>query len=246
MALPYSLISSNRSLIGLVVLQSDESIEADMRRLLPLSVELFVTRVPSGTAVTVEGLVDMERVLTQAASLFPVDIHFRVVGYGCTSGTAQIGQTRIADLICAGTKTDAVTEPVSALVAACKALRITRLGLISPYVAAVSQQLRFVLTEQGITVTAFKSFEEPEECKVARISPDSIATAAINLAQTGDCDAVFLSCTNLRTLDIIEDVEQATGLPILSSNQVLAWHLLGNAGGQTPLFAPGQLWKAKS
>ena len=244
MALPYSLTSDDRSLIGLVVLQSDESIEVDMRRILPPSVELFVTRVPSGTAVTLESLRRMETVLTQAASLFPVEAHFRVVGYGCTSGTAHIGSERIADLIHAGTKTEAVTEPVSALVAACKTLGIKRLGLISPYVAAVSKQLRLVLADNEIIVTAFESFDEPEENKVARISPDSIKSAAIDLAQTGDCDAVFLSCTNLRTLDFIEDVEKATGLPILSSNQVLAWHLLCHAGKETPLFAPGQLWKA--
>ncbi|MFT4961975.1 MAG: maleate isomerase [Paracoccaceae bacterium] len=244
MALPYTLISDDRSLIGLVVLQSDESIEADMRRILPPSVELFVSRVPSGMAVSLQSLGTMETVLTQAASLFPLDARFRVVGYGCTSGTAHIGVARISDLIRAGTQTDVVTEPVSALVAACKALEIKRLGLISPYVAAVSDQLRAVLAEHGIIVTAFESFDEAEECKVVRISPDSIARAAVDLARSGDCDAVFLSCTNLRTLDIIEDVEQATGLPVLSSNQVLAWHLLGLSGCKTPLFAPGRLWKA--
>jgi maleate isomerase len=243
MALPYSLLADDRSQIGLVVLQSDESIETDMRRIIPPSAELFVSRVPSATTVSSESLRSMEAVLTQAASLFPVDARFQVVGYGCTSATAHIGADRIAELVRAGTHADAVTEPVSALVAACRALKVTRLGLISPYVASVSDQLRAALAENGITVTAFESFEEAEESKVVRIAPASIASAAIDMAQSTDCDAVFLSCTNLRTLDIIDDVEQATGMPVLSSNQVLGWHLLRYTDCKNPLFAPGRLWK---
>ncbi len=246
MALPYTLIPNDRSQIGLVVLQSDESIEADMRRIMPPSVELFVSRVPSATTVSSESLRNMETVLTQAASLFPVDARFQVVGYGCTSATAHIGAGRIAELVQAGTHTDAVTEPVSALVAACQALKVKRLGLISPYVASVSDQLRAALAENGITVTAFESFEEAEESKVVRIAPESIAQAAIEMAVSSDCDAVFLSCTNLRTLDIIDEVEQATGLPVLSSNQVLAWHLLMHTDCESPLFAPGRLWRVNA
>lgn len=242
MVLPYSLIADDRSQIGLLVLQSDESIEADMRRIMPPTVELFVSRVPSATTVSSESLRSMEAVLTQAASLFPQSARFQVVGYGCTSATAHIGAGRIAELVQAGTHTAAVTEPVSALVAACRVLNVKRLGLISPYVASVSDQLRAALDEKGITVTAFESFKEAEESKVVRIAPDSIAQAAIEMAQSADCDAVFLSCTNLRTLDIIDTVEQATGLPVLSSNQVLAWHLLGHTECKAPLFAPGQLW----
>lgn len=242
MALPYSFITDERLMIGLIILQADESIEADMRRMLPQNVNLLVSRVPSGTAVTPESLRKMEAVLTEAASLFPVDAHFSVVGYGCTSATAHIGANQIAKLIHAGTQTDAITEPVSALVAACKKLDVTRIGMISPYVASVSDHLRRTLAENGINVTAFASFGEAEERKVARIAPASIACAAKDLAQTSDCDAIFLSCTNLRTLDVIDDVERATGLPILSSNQVLAWHLLRYAGIKSPLFSPGQIW----
>jgi maleate isomerase len=242
MALPYALIPDDRTQIGLLVLQSDESIEADMRRIIPPSVELYVSRVPSATTVSSESLRGMEAVLTQAASLFPVGARFQVVGFGCTSATAHIGADRIAELVQAGTRARAVTEPVSALLAACGALNVKRIGLISPYVASVSEQLRVVLAENGIKVTAFESFDEAEESKVVRIAPDSIAQAAIALAKTSDCDAVFLSCTNLRTLDIIDQVEQATGLPVLSSNQVLAWHLLGQTDDNEPLFAPGQLW----
>lgn len=223
MALPYELVDPGRKTIGLIVLQADETIEADMRRLLPADVDVLVSRVPSGTEVSSDSLAAMAGTLTTAARLFPQGMAFDVVGYGCTSGTAEIGAAEIARLVRDGTDARAVTEPVSALVAACRAQQITRIGLISPYVRAVSDRLIAVLAEAGISVTAFASFDEPEERQVVRIAPQSIYDAAVGL--TGDFDAIFLSCTNLRTLDVLDPIAQATGKPVLSSNQVLAWHL---------------------
>jgi maleate isomerase len=148
---------------------------------------------------------------------------FDAIGYGCTSGTAEIGPAKIADLVRAGAQTAAVTEPVSALIAACQAQNITRIGLISPYVAEVSEKLQTALAEKGITVTAFASFDEPLERNVVRIDGKSIQDAAVGL--NGDFEAIFLSCTNLRTLDVLEAITADIGKPVLSSNQVLAWHL---------------------
>lgn len=223
MALPYNLIETTGKTIGLVVLQTDETIEADMRRLLPATVDILVSRVPSDTMVSSDTLAAMATKLTGAASLFPPGMVFDAVGYGCTSGTAEIGRDKIAELVRAGAQAQAVTEPVSALIAACQAQNITRIGLISPYIAEVSQRLRDVLAENGIAVTAFASFDEPEERNVVRIDPDSVFDAAVGLE--GDFDAIFLSCTNLRTLDVLDPITAKIGKPVFSSNQVLAWHL---------------------
>ena len=57
-------------------------------------------------------------------------------------------------------------------------------------------------------------------------------------------DALFISCTNLRTLDVIEEIEQKTGMPVLSSNLVLAWHLLDLVGLKPSADAPGRIWTA--
>ena len=223
MALAYDLIETTRKTIGLVVLQADETIEADMRRLLPADVDFLVSRVPSDTTVSSDTLAAMAQSLTGAASLFPAGMTFDAVGYGCTSGTAEIGSAKIAALIRAGTDAAEVTDPASALIAACKDNKISRIGLISPYVAEVSAKLITVLEDAGISVTAFASFDEPEERNVVRIAPKSIYDAAVGLE--GDFDAIFLSCTNLRTLEVIDPIQAKTGKVVFSSNQVLAWHL---------------------
>ena len=47
---------------------------------------------------------------------------------------------------------------------------------------------------------------------------------------TGDVDAVFVSCTNIRTAGAIEPLEQRLGLPVVTSNQAAAWHVLSTFG----------------
>ena len=241
----YDLKSDHQPRLGLIVLQSDERIEQDFRQLVPEQVELFVSRVPSGLDVTPETLQAMDAEIPKAAELLPRAREFDAVGYGCTSGTAQIGPQRIAKQVQAGVETRAVTDPLSALVAACRALKIERLAFLSPYVEAVSDQLRRVLRDNGVQSPVFGSFGEAKEARVSRIKPSSIAVAARDLVKAGEVDGIFLSCTNLNTLDVIASLEEDTGLPILSSNQVLAWHLCRLAGVTTkPLLATRRLEQA--
>ncbi len=221
----------SRGTLGLIVLQPDETIEHDFRRLIPTDdVTLYVSRIPSATEVTGDTLAQMRHDLPSAAALMPRGLNFDVVGYGCTSGTSVIGTDAIADLVQQGVPTKAVTEPVSALIAACDALKISRIGFLSPYIAEVSAALRATLAENGVTSPVFGSFDEAVEAKVARIDGESVIAAAKALAAKGGIDALFLSCTNLRTLDVIKPIEAATGLPVLSSNLVLAWHMARLSG----------------
>lgn len=216
--------------LGLVALHVDERIEADFRRLIPDTVDLMVSRVPSGLDVTPETLARMEEDLPRAAGLLPGSVEFDVIGYACTSGAAQIGSARVAERLREGARTRDVTDPVMALVAACGALGLRRLALLSPYVEEVSDRLRKVLAEQGIETLVFGTFAESEEARVARITPDSVARAARELVAEGGVDGLFLSCTNLDTLPVIGALEREIGVPVLSSNLVLAWHILRLAG----------------
>lgn len=237
----YELTPDGPPPLGLIALQTDETIERDMQRMLP-GVPLYVTRVPSGAEVTSETLQQMAGQITGAASLLPQAQDFGVIGYGCTSGTAQIGPDQIAHLVGDGATTANVSEPVSALQAACAHLGIKRLAFLSPYIEDVSGKLRDVLAKGGVQTPVFGSFAEAVEANVVRISAPSIIAAATDLCRSADVDALFLSCTNLRTLDVIDPLEQAIGLPVLSSNQVLAWHMarLGavTAKGPGRLFTP--------
>jgi maleate isomerase len=238
----YDLDQTIAPTLGMVVLQTDERIESDMRQLLSSNINLHVTRIPSGATVTTDTLSQMENDLPAAAALFPRAAKFDAVGYGCTSGTSVIGAPRIAELVQGSCATSNVTEPVSALIAACKHMAITRIAFLSPYVETVSQTLRDTLAEAGIQSPVFGSFDEASEERVVRIATQSTRDSAIAL-NTDEVDAIFLSCTNLNTLPVIDEIEAVINKPVLSSNQVLAWHMsqLANIPLGTPI---GRLMKS--
>jgi maleate isomerase len=232
----YDLNDDQVPTLGMVVLQTDERIESDMRQLLSPDINLHITRIPSGATVTTDTLSQMEHDLPAAATLLPRAAKFDAVGYGCTSGTSVIGAPRIAELVGDSCETSNVTEPVSALIAACKHLGLKRIAFLSPYVETVSQTLRDTLAAAGIETPVFGSFDEASEERVVRIATNSTRDAAIAL-NTDDVDAIFLSCTNLNTLPVIDEIEAAINKPVLSSNLVLAWHMskLANTTAGTPV-----------
>lgn len=230
MASTYTLAPDTRTKLGLIALQADRTIEDDLRHLMPRAVSLMVSRVPSALDVTSETLARMEGALTGSAALFPVGHRFDVVGYGCTSAAAQIGPRVVASRVQAGTEAGAVTEPMSALIAACGTLSVGRIAILSPYIASVSDRLRNALGDAGIATPTLASFDEAEEAAVAHIDEGSITAATLDMMVGADVQAVFLSCTNLRTLGVIAPLQERLGMPVLSSNLVLAWHMLHLAG----------------
>ena len=230
--------------IGLIALQADETIEQDFRRIFDWSTLIYVTRVPSATEVTSDTLQQMAATLPAAARLFPTPAKFAAVGYGCTSGTTLIGAKAVAQMLRQGVDTPVVTDPLTAALAALRALGARRLGLVTPYIDSIAGPVRDAFGAAGIDVCQTLSFGEEVEARVARISPQSIIEAA-RAAALG-AEAVFLSCTNLRTLGCITALEAELGLPVLSSNQVLAWHMMQTTAITPRKDAPGRLFQSAS
>jgi len=213
--------------LGLIVLQSDETLEYELRKILPEDgVALYTARIPSAQDVSTDSLARMAASLKNTAALLPPELQYKVVGYGCTSGTAVIGAEAIADQVKAGCQTADVTEPLTALISACHEKGVRRLAILSPYVEDVSATLRQRLRNAGIETPQFGSFNESNETAVAHISAGSVAAGATALFQRGGCEAIFISCTNLQTLDVITEIEKRCSCPVWSSNLVLGWHML--------------------
>lgn len=244
-AYPYRLSEpASIQRLGLIVLQVDETIEQDFRRLLAAETALHVTRIASGAELTPESIAEMEARLPAAAGLLPPAVRFDAVGYACTSGTTLIGAERVATLVGDACKTKAVTEPLTASIRAMRMLGARRIGFVSPYVASVAEPMQAAFEAAGLTVPCAVSFGEEVEARVARIEPASVAQAARDVAGGREVDMVFLSCTNLRTLDVIDGLEAELGIPVVSSNLALAWDMARRTGAPVAPSAPGRLMRA--
>jgi len=217
--------------MGLIVLSTDETLELDMRRsFTDHPSPIYVSRIKSADEVTHDNLSAMQDGLRRAADLLPKGVRYPVVGYGCTSASAVIGSERVEDMVQAGCDAAMVTNPLRATVAHAQSLGVSRFALLSPYIEEVNTPLRNAFGREGLSTDVFATFGESEERKVARISAKSLRDAAIALGADPQVEAVFMSCTNLRTLDVIPHIEQAIGKPVLSSNRCLAWHMREVAG----------------
>ncbi|MEM7545792.1 MAG: Asp/Glu racemase [Pseudomonadota bacterium] len=229
-----------RGALGLIVLATDETMEPELSHILPEDgAALYHTRIPSAPDVTPETLAQMEADLPDAAALLPKR-PYDVIGYGCTSGATVIGPERIAALIGAACETRAVTDPLTAIIAACRAFDATRIGFVTPYLPSVSLAMRRALEAAGLEIANFTSFEQQSEATVARIAEASTLAAMEAVAE--GADVIFASCTNLRSFGVVAEAEARTRLPVLSSNLALGWHMARLSGTETRSGAPGRIF----
>ena len=232
----------SRARIGLIVLESDQTIEAEARMLGLAGVDFYHSRIPNSLEVTSETLTDMEQRLPAAAALLPRELDFDVIGYGCTSAATLIGPDRVTAAIQSEHPGVSCTNPITAAIAALHALDAHRVAVVTPYTAEVTAPIARSFADAGLSVTALGSFLEPNDFTVARISPQSIADGVRTVARSADCDAVFVSCTSLRLLASVKDLESEVGVPVLSSNMALFWHLLRLAGVADEIEELGRLF----
>ena len=212
--------------MGLIVLQVDETIEGEFREAFRTSKnQIFVTRIPSGLEVTAQTLTSMEQHITTSAKLLPQSREFSVIGYGCTSASAIIGSEKISELIKSGCHTKEVTNPLLAATEYAKHIKVSKLALLSPYIEEVNTPLRKAFGNNGLSTEVFGTFGEGKEEKVARISESSTIEAAITLGQNESVEAVFISCTNLRTFNCLGKIANEINKPVFSSNPVSYTHL---------------------
>lgn len=227
-ALPYSLIPETAlpTPLGLIVLRADETLEPEFHATFASDpVALYVSRIASAPDVTPDTLSAMEANIAASADLLPRSLTYAVVGYGCTSASAIIGSEAVAARIKSACNALEVTDPLRAAIAYAQHHGLSKLALLSPYIDEVNIPLRAAFAEAGLSTDVFGTFGEAEEARVARISEASILEAAMALGQDETVDGVFLSCTNLKTRNVLPRLQERLGKPVFSSNSALSWHM---------------------
>ncbi|WP_299842619.1 aspartate/glutamate racemase family protein [uncultured Roseovarius sp.] len=227
--------------LGMIVLSTDETLEYEARQVLDgRCVNLMHSRIESHPQVTPDTLKEMRARMPEVARLLPAGLD--AIAYGCTSASVVIGPEVVAREVQSVQADVPVTNPISAVVTALGALRARRIGLVTPYAAEVAAPMRQFLSGQGIDTLHEISFGEAEDRKVARIAQRSTLAAMLEVGRAQGVEAVFASCTNLGTFEVIDQAEDELGIPVISSNLALVWHLLKLAGIEARGWGPGRLF----
>lgn len=236
--------AGHRARIGLLVLESDQTMEAEFRVLTDLpGVSVYHARLANDVTVTPETLARMEAELPVSAMLLPPYLGLKSLGYGCTSGATVIGETRVADILRQIHPDVPSTNPLTAAKAAMRAMGVRRLGLVTPYTPDVTAAMQAKFEQSGIEVCVVGSFFEDSDLVVGKIDQASILKATLAVGQLEACDGVFISCTSLRTANVIQQAEDVLQKPVTASNHALAWHLLRLAGIEDHMAGFGQLFQ---
>ena len=221
----------HRARIGIIALPDDQNIEHELRMIFDLpGVACFVNRLPCAAAITPDSLKAMAGEITRSAGLILPQLSVDVMAFGCTSGSLYIGPETVHTRIKKVHPNALCTTPIEAASQALSILEARSIALITPYEKDINLQLTTFLQENVCNVAIVGSWNEPIDARVGRISADTIREAALEFGGSDSVDAVFISCTNLRALNLIGDLESKLDKPVISSNQALGWHCLRLAG----------------
>ena len=221
--------SSSAPQIGLIVLQSDLTIENEMRYFFNNSIfSMLSTRITCDDQVTTQNLEKMASQFSKSLNLFPPNHEFDVIAYGCTSGALMIGDQAIFNMISSQVKVRHVTNPLIAAKKALSFFNARKIGFLAPYISEISETMCAELENNQFRVMSAATFGESLDSVAGRINPDSIYDAIHLIARntgTKKLDAIFVSCKSLNCASIIMKIEKELKIPILSSNSVLAWDI---------------------
>jgi maleate cis-trans isomerase len=185
---------------------------------------------------------DLSWLATQAPAAAELLSHAKVqaICYGCTaSGFLKSPDDDLAQEAGLTRTTGIPTVASSAsIVRALRAVGARRVSVASPYEPWLNDRLQRHLEAAGFTVVAMKGLGTQAH---GSISTETVRALALEVVRP-DTEAVFISCSNFRTLDILAQVEQATGLPVITSNQAGLWGTLRAIGDRRIVHGAGRLF----
>ena len=230
--------------IGLVVLATDMVLEVEWRELFSgLPIEILVARIACAAEVTPTALLTMAQQIGECASLILPDVTLDAMAYGCTSGTLVIGEQKVHELLQQGHSQQITSNPFSAIKAALAHINAKNIVVLSPYLGSVNEPFYQALSNVGYHVMAWGSLDLTLDRDIGSMNPEHlpilIEQLFDGLEQTPD--AVFISCTNFKALAKLDELEQRYGCYFISSNQVMAWHLLHQLNMTLPEANTGRL-----
>ncbi len=231
------------SKIGLVALSTDFSIEKDFNSvLLNLPIDLFVNRLPFFNPLTHENLVKMTEKLTEVTKNILPDQTLDVVAYGCTSGTIAAGIDQIINKIQSAKPNCKVITPITSAVKALKHLDLKKISVFTPYPQAIDEKVISYFKNEKFDIKSFASFNLESDLDIGKVDQNHLFEVLSNM-DLKDSEALFVSCTALPALSIIDKLEKKINKIVLSSNQVLIWDTLEVIGKNNSIKGYGKLFK---
>ncbi|CAH0282847.1 hypothetical protein [Roseomonas sp. CECT 9278] len=220
----------DRARIGFLVPSGNAVSEPELHAMMPAGVAALVTRLElrgSSQPELMRMLDDLEPASRLVAHARP-----DLVAFHCTavSTFAPAMADDILRRMTAATGLPA-TATAEGILAAFAALGARRILLVTPYIAEVHAREIAFLAAHGITVVGGSMLGLNTNAEMAVLPPariiDQVRAAA---AASPGAEACFISCTAIRSASLIAPLEAELRMPVVTSNQIMAWHALRRCG----------------
>lgn len=212
-----------RGRIGLLVPSINTTMETEFWRIAPQGVSVHSARISGGRHGTPEELRSMESAAKVAARDVGM-VEPDVVVYGCTSGSFFEGPEWNKKICAQLTEiTGAPTVTTAGAMAACLlAGGHNSVAVVTPYVELTNERLKDFLRAHDIKVTHLGAFDMLDMFDHAKIQPEEIYRK-VREADSDDAQALFVACTQLRAMEVLDMLERDLGKPVYSAVQASAW-----------------------
>lgn len=230
--------------VALIALGTDVSSETELRKYFPAGVDLYTNRVRFMNPATIENLLAMQPDIARAAIETVPDLDLDVIIYGCTSGAIVIGEQAIFDIFAQARGAQGYSTPITAALLAFKALSAQKISVLTPYIPSVNAELARYFSARGLNILNIAGLNIANDVEMAAVSEESLFQAGLQACHA-DADVLFISCTALRVANVIQRLEHALCIPVVVSNQALAWHSLEIIGKPYQVEGYGSLFSKR-
>ena len=231
-----------RAKIGLILPSVDLETPGEFQMVVPKGVALLHTRIMLKETTPEQLKKSGEEVLYSAELLATTNPD--VISYNCTSGVMIEGPEYEQELMqkieeVSGAK---ATSMALSIVKAFESLGVKRFLAVCPYLEEIVEAEKRYFKSFGYETALTESMKIPYPLTVMARSPwENYRFTLDAFAKAPDVDAILIACGALRTFEIIEALEEATGKPVVSSNLCSAWMCLKLAGIKQAIQGFGSL-----
>ena len=228
--------------IGLIALATDFMIEKDFINVIKdKEIDFFVNRIECYNPLTKENLIKMSEKVTEVTNNILPNEDIDCIVYGCTSGTIAAGFESIEKKVKAAKPNAKLTTPSSATLKALKRLSIKKIAIFTPYSKILNDDVVNFFTSNGFKVTSNSYLDIKADYDIGKVEQEFLYNS-LSQIELNEADALFVSCTALPVLNIIDRLEKKLNIPVLSSNQALIWDSLESIGKNKAVIGFGKLF----
>jgi maleate isomerase len=225
---------------GLIVPSSNTTMETEFRRMASGWASVHTARIRL-EKITIDELEEMEEQMLEGA-IRVADAEVDVIGYGCTSGSMLKGKNHSGEIerkITEKTGIPAVAT-AKAVIEALSELRIKKLCVATPYIEEINALEKNFLEQNKIDVLKIKGLSIEQNTEVGNKNPN-VAYELAKEVYVPEAQGIFISCTNFKTIEVIDRLEKELGVPVISSNSATLWAMMKRAGAKSKLKGYGKL-----